>query len=139
MNRERVLAAAVLANLLAGVVHGTAHALLPVAVPVWQYAVAAVTVCVLPLAGLVAVSTGRRRGGVALVALGGVAALSFEGLAHFGAVNPDHVSTVGDGSALFAGTALATTLGDLLLVATAGWFVVTYRQGRARSLSESST
>lgn len=140
MNRVLVLELAVGVHLLAALVHGAVHGWLPVPVPAWQYAVAGLTVAVLPLVGLAVARSGRVRAGTVLVAVGGLAALAFEGLAHFAVQNPDHVSSVADGKAAFSVTAALSTLGDVLVVLAAGWLLWTYSQGRpARSAIDSST
>lgn len=126
-------------NLAAGVAHGVSHGVASVSLPLWGYAVVGLTVGMLPLVGLALRSTGRLRTGTAVVALAGLAALAFEGLAHFVVPNPDHVGAVADGAALFAGTAALTTVGDVLLVVTAGWLLVHSRHGRVISVSDSST
>jgi hypothetical protein len=123
-----VLVAAVGLNLAVGALHGWSHASIPVVVPAWQYAWAGVAVGIAPLAGAALVATGRVRRGAWLVLGAGVATLALELPFHFVVANPDHVGTVEQGQALFAGTAALSVAGDVLLVAVAGWCLA--RPGR---------
>ena len=136
---DRALYWAVGLTLAVSLLHGVVHAVVPVSIPPWQYGVAGLTTGLLPLFGLALVRTGRKRGGALTVGLAGGCALAFEGLAHFVVPNPDHVGTVSEGTVLFAGTATLSTLGDVGLVAAAGWYLFHSRQGRATSATESST
>jgi hypothetical protein len=137
--RDWALGAAVALNLFVGMLHGVVHAVLPVSVPAWQYAVAGLTMGLLPLFGLALLRVGRSTAAILTVGLAGLTALAFEGLAHFVVSNPDHVARVPEGTTLFAGTAALSSLGDVLLVATAGWYLFHSRQGRVTSATESST
>ncbi|PSP90344.1 hypothetical protein BRC87_06000 [Halobacteriales archaeon QS_4_66_20] len=124
MIRARSLLVAVVAGhvVLSGV-HGMAHATIPVAVPGWQYGYAAVVIFVAPVAGAALVVRNRPVLGGWLLVVSGLAALGFEGLAHFVVSNSDHVSAVESGRALFGSTAVLTTAGNALLLVAAAWFL----------------
>jgi len=129
----RLLVAALGVHLLFTVVHGLAHAGIPVPVRDWQNAFAVGVILVAPLVAAGLVLSGRGRVGAALAFLSGFAALAFEGLFHFVVANPDHVGAVEAGQTVFAATAILTVGGDLLLVVVAGWCLWRWRETETRT------
>lgn len=124
MTPRRALAGAAFLHVGASLPHGAVHGWIPVHVAPGLLAAVAVTVFLVPLAGLGLVATGRSRSGAWVLVVAGLAAFAVEGGAHFVVANPDHVASVADGSAAFAATAVLTTAGDLLLAGVAGWVLL---------------
>ena len=122
MNRDaRLVAGVVAVHLTLTLAHGWAHASIPVPYADWQGVYAGIVLFLVPVGGVLTVLGGRVRVGYWLVLVAGVGGVAFEGLFHFVVHSPDHVASVEGGAALFATTAVLTTLGDALLVAVAGW------------------
>lgn len=109
------LAAAVLVvHLLVHTAHGVPHAAIPVVLPWPLLAAVALTMYVLPVAGVVLLWRGPARVGAAVFA--GSMAVSFllAGILHFAVPNPDHVSAIpaGPWRLPFQATAAAMALVD---------------------------
>lgn len=126
-----VVAGAVSVHLVVAVIHGIAHASIPVPILDWQAVTATALLFAAPVTGIGLFLRGRRLTGARILLVAGSSALAFEGLAHFVVRNPDHVATVDAGRALFASTAGLSVAGDLLLVATAVWALRCQPQGSA--------
>lgn len=125
-----LLGGAVILHVAVSVIHGIVHLAIPVRVAGWQYGYAVVVILSVPIIGAVLVHRGRTTAGSLVLFLAGLAALAFEGLYHFVLTNPDHVTAVERGRALFAFSAILTTVGDAILVAVSAWFLKLYTDSR---------
>lgn len=121
MTPRRWLLVAVAGHVLLTALHGVVHLVVPVHVQDWQYGYAVVVAVLVPAGGAALVARDSTAAGAVVLALSGVAALAFEGVAHFVVSNPDHVGTVEAGRTAFALTAAFSTAGDATLVAAALW------------------
>lgn len=130
IRRRTLLAGAISIHLSVLSLHGLVHVLLPVHVHAWQYGSAVVTGLVGPIIGAALHVRRKTTLGLSVIALSGVAALTFEALYHFVIVNPDHVTTVTNGRALFATTAALSTAGDGVLIVCSLWILIGTNQMR---------
>jgi len=93
MDRHVVLSAVLGLHLAVAVVHGTSHALIPVALPPWQNALVVGSVFVGPILGVGLALRGHPLG-LPLFTLSMAGALLLGGSLHFLVENPDHINAI---------------------------------------------
>lgn len=122
MDRDVILIGALALHLAVAAVHGTAHGLMGVGLPLWQNALVALTTFLGPVAG-VALAIRDHPVGVPLFTVSMASALALGGLLHFVVESPDHVLAVpsGEWRALFQASALGVLLTPTLGVAAGVW------------------
>lgn len=115
--------------------HGVAHALVPVGLDAWQWAVVLVAAVVGPLVALWLVWQGSYRMGGLVLAGAMATALAFGVVFHYLLPNPDHVSmVVGQWAAPFAWTASGVAVLELAGLIFGLWLIRWPREGAIGSV-----
>lgn len=123
MDRRVALLGVASVHLLVALVHGSTHALIPVALAPWQDLLVLVTVFAGPVVGVALDRRGHPLGLPLFTAtMAGGLVVGF--VLHFLVPGPDHVHAVPAGPFRlpFRGTAVALVVVDALGVAVGGWY-----------------
>lgn len=118
-----LLVALVVGHATVSLVHGVAHAELPVPLLAWQQGFVALVPSLAPVVALALVWRGHERAGLALFTVSMAAALLFGVVFHYLVENPDNVAAIPAGAwhGHFEWTAAAIAVSELLGTALGAW------------------